>query len=105
MAHQEDNIDIALDEETAQGVYSNLVLINHSPSEFVIDFIQVMPGMPKAQVRSRVILTPEHAKRFLYAMGDNVGKYEEQMGEIQMKNDDAGGGISIPMNFGPPGEA
>ena len=70
--NKDSQINIELSEDMAQGVYSNLVAINHSPTEFVLDFIQMMPGVPKAKVQSRVILTPEHAKRLLQALGENV---------------------------------
>ncbi|MCK4344749.1 MAG: DUF3467 domain-containing protein, partial [Bacteroidales bacterium] len=76
-------INIELNGEVGQGLYSNLVAITHSPSEFIIDFIRIMPGMPKAQVKSRIILTPEHAKRFLLAMKDNVTKFESVHGQIK----------------------
>lgn len=71
-------ISLELDAETAQGIYSNMVIINHSASEFIVDFVNVMPGVERAKVRSRVILTPEHAKRMLYALQDNIRKYEEK---------------------------
>ena len=77
------NINFELDENTAQGSYSNLVIVNHSPTEFVLDFINVMPGSPKAKVRSRIILTPQHAKRFLSALEENISKYESSFGEIK----------------------
>jgi hypothetical protein len=93
-------INIHLSEEVAQGIYSNLAVINHSSSEFILDFIRVMPGVHKADVKSRVILTPEHAKRFLNALQDNIQKYEEMYGEIQV--DKKGKGPDIPMNFGGP---
>jgi len=89
-------VKIELTEETSQGIYSNLAIISHSPSEFVIDFIRVMPGVPKAPVKSRIILTPEHAKRLLVALKDNVSKFEGQFGAI--KNVEAGG--FNPMMFG-----
>ena len=66
---KENNINIELDESIAQGLYSNLVIVNHSPTEFVLDFINVMPGAPKAKVRSRIILTPDHTKKFINALG------------------------------------
>ncbi len=94
-------ISIELSEEVAQGVYSNLAVITHSSSEFVVDFVRVMPGVPKAQVKSRVILTPEHAKRLLLALQDNVKKYEAVHGPIKDVQG-AGGGPVIPMNFGGP---
>ncbi len=93
-------LNIEIDEETAQGQYSNLAIVNHSPSEFVVDFVNIMPGAPKSKVRSRIILTPQHAKRFLKAMGDNIARYESQHGKIK-ENDKP----NIPMNFGPTGQA
>ena len=75
-------LNIELTEEIAQGIYSNLAIITHSTSEFVLDFVRVMPGIPKAMVKSRIILTPEHAKRLLMALQDNVKKYEQQHGTI-----------------------
>ena len=91
-----------LTEEIAEGTYSNLAIINHSPSEFVIDFIKVMPGVPKAKVKSRIVLTPQHAKRLLKALNDNVSKFEAQHGPI--KNVDSPN--NIPLSFsGPTAEA
>lgn len=78
-------LQIELKEDTAQGVYSNLAMITHSSSEFVMDFISILPGMAKAQVRSRVIMSPEHAKRLLMALQDNIAKYENSFGTIEMK--------------------
>ncbi len=92
-------IDIELPEEVAQGVYSNLAIISHSSSEFVIDFVRIMPGIPKAKVQSRIILTPEHAKRLLMALQDNIAKYEAMFGQIKMPS---GGGTAPFMNFGEP---
>ena len=80
---KKDGLNIELSEEVAQGSYSNLAIINHSPSEFVLDFIQMMPGVPKAKVKSRIILTPQHAKRLMKALNDNVSKFEDQHGEIK----------------------
>ena len=77
------NINIELDESIAQGSYSNLVIVNHSPTEFVLDFINVMPGTPKAKVRSRIILTPEHVKKFIKALDENLNKFESSFGEIK----------------------
>lgn len=94
------NINIEINDQTAEGIYSNLAVINHSPTEFVVDFIQMMPGVPKAKVKSRIILTPQHAKRLVNALAENVGRFEKQFGTIK-DNQSA----SIPMNFGPPGEA
>ena len=77
------NININLNEIIAQGVYCNLALVNNSPSEFVLDFIQMMPGVQQANVRSRVILAPLHAKRVLAALQQNIANYEQQFGEIK----------------------
>jgi len=93
-------INIELKEDIAQGIYSNLAVITHSSSEFVIDFIRVMPGVPKAEVKSRIILTPEHVKRLLMALKDNIAKYESVHGEI--KKVEGTGTPLIPMNFGGP---
>ena len=70
-------LNIELNEKTAEGIYSNLAIITHSNSEFVIDFIKIMPGIPKAKVKSRIILTPQHAKRLMRALADNVSKFEQ----------------------------
>ncbi|MBP1629712.1 MAG: hypothetical protein H6Q15_605 [Bacteroidetes bacterium] len=80
--NQETKIDIELPSDVALGVYTNLQLITHSNTEFIIDFIQIMPGVPKAQVRSRAILCPQHAKRLLYALKENIDKFEAQNGTI-----------------------
>ena len=69
-------LQIELKEEVAQGTYANLAIITHSSSEFIVDFVRVMPGLPKAGVQSRIVLTPEHAKRLMYALQENVAKYE-----------------------------
>lgn len=97
---EEGKINIELDDKTAEGIYSNLAIINHSVSEFVVDFISVMPGQPKAKVKSRIILTPQHAKRFLKALADNVHRFEKTHGEIKDFDQP-----TIPLNFGPSGEA
>jgi hypothetical protein len=96
---QKTQINIELKEDIAQGVYSNLAVITHSSSEFVLDFIRVMPGVPKAEVKSRIILTPEHAKRLLLALQDNIKKFESINGEIKKVE---GGAPVVPMNFGGP---
>ncbi len=90
-------LSIELSEEIAEGTYSNLAIITHSNTEFVLDFIRVMPGIPKAKVKSRIILTPEHAKRFMIAMLDNIEKFEKINGKIN-----ANEGPSFPLNFGGP---
>ena len=97
---QKKKLNIAIDDAIANGTYSNLAIINHSTSEFIVDFITVMPGAPKAKVTSRVILTPEHAKRFKKALEDNIMRYENANGEIKIKDSP-----NIPLNFGPAGEA
>lgn len=84
---KENEIQIELNDEMAQGTYSNLAVISHSTSEFVIDFIRVMPGVSKARVNSRIILTPEHAKRLLAALNDNIEKFEQHNGPIKIQND------------------
>ena len=95
--NKQNEINIELSEEVAEGTYSNLAIITHRNAEFIIDFIRVMPQMPKAKVKSRVLLTPQHAKRLLLALKDNVAKYESQFGAIKDTE-----GPSIPMNFGGP---
>ena len=98
----EQQINIELSEEMAEGVYANLAMIAHSNTEFVIDFIRLMPGVPKAKVKSRVILTPEHAQRLLTALQDNILKYEDNFGTIRQTSEP----MPFPMNFGGPmGEA
>ena len=97
----ENQLNIELSAEVAEGTYSNLAIISHSSSEFVIDFIGMMPGTPKANVKSRIILTPEHAKRLLFALQDNISKYEQQHGKI--KTPDNNMIPPLPMGFG--GEA
>lgn len=91
-------INIELSEEMAEGVYSNLAIISHSNSEFVVDFIRMVPNVPKAKVKARVILTPEHAKRLMRALVDNVKKYESQFGAINEPEQPP----FPPMNFNTP---
>ena len=94
----ENQVNIELTDDVANGIYSNLAIITHSPSEFVADFIQMMPGVPKGKVRSRVIMTPQNAKRLMEALRDNIGKYEQSHGTI-----DTGNVPPMPaMNFGTP---
>ena len=97
---KEGQINIELDDKIAEGTYSNLAIINHSVSEFIVDFISVMPGQPKAKVKSRIILTPQHAKRLVKALADNVQRFEKSHGEIKDYETPP-----IPMNFGPTGQA
>src|SRR5574337_391740 len=95
--NQTNQLNIELTEEIADGIYSNLAIITHSNSEFVIDFVKVMPGVPKAKVKSRILLTPQHAKRLLAALQDNISKYESVHGAIKQTES-----VGIPMNFGGP---
>ncbi|OUW35003.1 MAG: hypothetical protein CBD39_02300 [Flavobacteriaceae bacterium TMED179] len=97
---EQQQLNISIDENIADGIYSNLAIINHSGSEFIVDFITVMPGSPKAKVKSRVILTPEHAKRFKKALEDNIQRFENVNGIIKTNEPP-----NIPLNFGPTGEA
>ena len=96
---QKNQINIELSEEQAEGIYANLAMITHSPSEFVIDFIKMMPGIPKAKVKSRIIVTPQHAKRLLRALKDNVSKYEAMHGTIDIPEGHEG---MPPFNMGGP---
>lgn len=89
-------IDIELSEEIAEGIYSNLAIITHSQSEFVIDFIKMMPGVPKAKVKSRIVLTPQHAKRLVKALAENIATFEQMNGKIKDVES------AFPINFGGP---
>ncbi len=82
------SLEIELKESVAEGIYSNMSLLSHSSSEFVLDFISLLPGVHKAQVRSRVIMAPEHAKRLLHILRDNINRYEANFGEIEIKRVD-----------------
>lgn len=93
------SLNIELSEEVAEGVYSNLAIITHSNAEFIVDFVRIMPGVPKARVKSRIVLTPQHAKRLLHALSDNIHKFEANHGTIK-ETEGMGGGI--PMGFGGP---
>lgn len=90
--------EIILSEEVANGLYSNLAFIAHSSSEFIVDFAQMLPGMPKPTVKSRIILTAEHAKRLLLALQDNIKKYETQFGKIDLEQQNQN--IIPPLPFG-----
>ncbi|MCF8242734.1 MAG: DUF3467 domain-containing protein [Melioribacteraceae bacterium] len=79
-------INIELNEKEAEGIYSNLAIITHSPAEFIIDFTRVVPGVPKAKVHARIITTPQHAKMLMKALQDNINKYESRFGEIKVDN-------------------
>lgn len=95
---QEGQLNIELTDEIAEGIYSNLAIITHSSSEFVVDFVKIVPGVPKAKVKSRIILTPQHAKRLMLALTDNIKKFEAQHGMIK----DTEMPPPLPMNFGGP---
>ena len=94
MAENNNQLNIELDETVAQGTYANLAVITHSSSEFILDFVRIMPGLPKSKVQSRIILTPEHAKRLLRALQDNIQKYESNFGQIEVQSN------KLPINFG-----
>jgi len=93
----ENQLNIELSEEIGEGIYANLAMIAHSQSEFVLDFIRMMPGLPKAKVKARIILTPEHAKRLVSALIDNIQKYEDNFGNIAQHQDQ---NFNLPMTFG-----
>jgi hypothetical protein len=98
MEQQPNNqLNIEISEEVAEGAYANLAIITHSNAEFVIDFVNVMPGTPKSKVKSRIIFTPMHAKRFMKALEENIARFEEANGSIQDLEQ-----IEIPMHFGGP---
>lgn len=94
---QQNQLNIELTEDMSEGEYANLAIITHSHAEFVIDFVNVMPGTPKSKVKSRIILTPFHAKRFMKAMIENVKKFEASNGVIQDMDQ-----VEIPFTFGGP---
>lgn len=96
---QGNQLNIELSEDVADGVYSNLAIITHSNSEFVLDFVRIMPGMPKAKVKSRILVTPQHAKRLMRALADNINKFESMHGNIREAEGPESG---IPMHFGGP---
>ena len=87
--NQNGQLQIELSEEVAQGIYANLAILTHSTSEFILDFVRILPGLPKAGVQSRIIMTPEHAKRLMFALQDNLIKYEQNFGPIRMPEEQA----------------
>jgi hypothetical protein len=93
----QNQLNIEISEEVAEGQYANLAIITHSHAEFVIDFVNVMPGTPKSKVKSRIIMTPQHTKRFMKALIENIGRFEDNNGDIQDLEQ-----VEIPMNFGGP---
>lgn len=94
---QPNQLNIEISEEVAEGTYANLAVITHSMAEFVIDFVNVMPGTPKSKVKSRIIFTPQHAKRLMNALIDNIQRFEDANGPIKDLDE-----IQIPVNFGGP---
>lgn len=100
MSNQDNNnqLNIELSEDISEGTYSNLAIITHSHSEFVVDFINMMPGVPKAKVKSRIVMTPQNAKRLMLALKDNISKYEKHHGQI--KDSEQHPEHGFPVNFG-----
>ena len=96
---EEQKLNINLSPEVAEGNYSNLAIVAHSSSEFVVDFVRMMPGQKSANVQSRIIMTPENTKKLLFALQENVAKYEKQFGTIKINGTPAPGS-TIPMSFG-----
>lgn len=92
---QQQQINIELGEKEAEGIYSNLAIITHSPAEFVVDFTRVLPGVPKAKVHARIIMTPQHAKLLLKALEDNIDKFEKRFGEIKIQGEPSQGGFGF----------
>lgn len=90
-------INIEISEEIAEGTYVNLAIITHSHAEFVVDFVNVMPSTPKSKVKSRIILTPQHAKRLMKALADNIKRFEAVNGQIKDLEE-----VAMPINFGGP---
>lgn len=101
---EKQQLDIELNHEVAQGTYANLAIISHSTSEFIVDFVRIMPGIPKAEVKSRIILTPEHAKRLMLALQDNIRKFEQINGTIRMPEGNPLGAV-FPIDIEPKGQA
>ena len=110
MADEKDNalqgqqINIEIGEKEAEGIYSNLAIISHSPAEFIIDFTRVLPGIPKSKISARIIMTPQHAKMLLGALKDNVEKFENQFGEIQLFGSQGHGGFGFQPVINPKDE-
>jgi hypothetical protein len=80
-------LNIELGEKEAEGIYSNLAIITHSPAEFVVDFTRILPGVPKAKVHARIVMTPQHAKLLMNALKDNIQKYESKFGEVKIQGE------------------
>ena len=90
----EQPIDIELSEDIAEGIYSNLAIITHSQAEFILDFVRILPGVPKGKVKSRIIMTPQHVKRLLFALGDNMQKFESNFGEVDIEGNGGNNGFA-----------
>ena len=99
--NQKNQLNIEISDEVAEGTYSNLAIITHSPTEFILDFVSMMPGAPKAKVKSRIVMTPQHAKRLYKALADNLGKYESNFGPIK----DVANEVLPPFTMGPKAQA
>jgi hypothetical protein len=109
MADEQNNnlpqqINIEIGEKEAEGIYSNLAIISHSPAEFIIDFTRVLPGIPKSKINARIVMTPQHAKMLLGALKENIDKYETQFGEIQIFGASQHGGFGFQPQVNPKDE-
>ncbi len=98
MEQETNQLNIELGDDVAEGSYANLAIISHSNAEFVIDFVRILPGLPKARVKSRIIMTPQHTKRLLIAIQENLSRFEAQFGKIELTE----AYQNLPMNFGGP---
>lgn len=97
---QGQQINIELSEKEAEGIYSNLAIITHSPAEFIVEFTRILPGVPKAKVHARIVMTPQHTKLLLNALNDNIRKFEEKFGEIKLVGEEMPGpayGFPVPV--------
>ena len=104
MEENKQQIDIELSQDIAQGIYANLAIITHSGSEFILDFVRVVPGVPKAEVKSRIIMSPEHAKSLLWALQDNIRKYEQTYRKITLPEEPQNPPV-FPLDLEPHGQA
>lgn len=105
MEEKGQQLEIDLNHEVAQGTYANLAIIAHSTSEFIIDFVRLMPGVPKPEVKSRIIMTPENTKRLMLALQDNIRKFEQDNGVIRLSGEDGAGRGMFPIDIEPKGQA
>lgn len=101
---KQNQLEIDLSHEVAQGIYANLAIIAHSTSEFIVDFVRLMPGVPKPEVKSRIIMTPENAKRLMLALQDNLRKYEQDNGVIRFSQNGPATPV-FPIDLEPKGQA